>query len=213
MGTCGCGVILKRECEPKGILGGEGKRGREWLGGGEAMAELSSAIHEDTITIAKQQHSKPREIRRLFYYYSRIGSKAYLLDSPPGFPFPETVAFPLSRVHVPAASPSVENDRARKVQNCMSEAIVKRIAFGKMVIVGVSSIVGFVLLVGSTVRNTSKGNVVLGRRGCPCYPARDHCNSLGGNDWKALEACAQYNNGFDSRPGRVGLSEEEPTDG
>lgn len=58
-------------------------------------------------------------------------SKTHLLDSALAIPFPETEAFPSSKVHVPAAAASVENDRARKVQKDMSEAIVKRIASKK----------------------------------------------------------------------------------
>lgn len=58
-------------------------------------------------------------------------SKVHLIDSVLGDPFPETEAFPFSRVHVPAAAASVENDRARKVQKDMSEAIVRRIALKK----------------------------------------------------------------------------------
>lgn len=34
--------------------------------------------------------------------------------------------------------------------------------------------------------NTSRGNVVLGDAVLPGRAARDHCGSLGGNDWKAL---------------------------
>lgn len=59
--TCSVDVILEGECEPEGFLGGESEGGRERLGRGEATGELSSASCEDTITIAKQPHSKPRE--------------------------------------------------------------------------------------------------------------------------------------------------------
>lgn len=88
----------------------------------------------------------------------------------------------------------------------MSEAIVKRIAFGENGgIVGVSSIVGFVLLVGSTVRKYLQRKRGVGETRLPLLPGpaapRDHCNSLGGNDWKALIAAERYNNAFDSRPG------------
>lgn len=64
VGTCGCGVILERKCEPEGILGGEGERGRELLGCGEAIAELSSATREDTITITKNNSiQRPQKTR------------------------------------------------------------------------------------------------------------------------------------------------------
>lgn len=53
------------------------------------------------------------------------------MDSVLGDPFADTEAFPFSKVHVPAAAASVENDRARKVQKDMSEAIVKRIVLKK----------------------------------------------------------------------------------
>lgn len=57
--------------------------------------------------------------------------KVHLIDSVLAVPFAEIEAFPFSKVHVPAAAASVENDRARKVQKDMSEAIVKRIALKK----------------------------------------------------------------------------------
>lgn len=87
--------------------------------------------------------------------------KAHLLASVAGIPFPETEAFPFSRVHVPAAAASVENDKARKVQKDMSEAIVKRIALkddnrGREFNCWIRA------ARWSPCPNTSKGNVVLG---------------------------------------------------
>lgn len=53
-----------------------------------------------------------------------------------------------------------------------------------------SLIVGFVLVADHLCLNTSKGNVVLEdaayRPVLPGLTTQDHCNSLGGNDWKAL---------------------------
>lgn len=117
--------------------------------------------------------------------------KVYLVDSVLGIPFPETEAFPFSRVHVPAAAASVENDRARKVQKDMSEAIVKRIALKR--IENRRREFNCWIRVGrwpplSEYLQRKRG---VGRRGILVLPgpvARDHRNSLGGNDWKALIA-------------------------
>lgn len=97
--------------------------------------------------------------------------KVYLVDSVLGIPFSETEAFPFSRVHVPAAAASVENDRARKVQKDMSEAIVKRIALKR--IENRRREFNCWIRVGRwpLCLNTSKGNVVLGDAAYWCYPA------------------------------------------
>lgn len=73
VGACGCDVILERECEPEGILGGEGERGRERFGRGEAMAELLSATREDTITTAFKAPGNTATLFYYYYYYYRIG--------------------------------------------------------------------------------------------------------------------------------------------